>query len=91
MGNGALAIGPKLPRPSSTLPFAPCGASVRYVREQFYIHRAEAGAGPVSFDPTLPKLLNRNPVDEMADADQCLENLTLPVASSLEAQQAVSA
>jgi hypothetical protein len=27
MGNGALAIGPKLPRPSSTLPLLPCDAA----------------------------------------------------------------
>ena len=37
MGNGALALGPKLPRPSSTLPFAPEQTSVRYVREHSYI------------------------------------------------------
>jgi hypothetical protein len=58
MGNGALAIGPKLPRSSSTLPFAPCRAVARHVREQCYIPRPEAGAGLGEDDPELPKLLS---------------------------------
>src|SRR5262245_66092220 len=39
MGNGALAIGPKLPRPSSTLPLPPGQYACRYVRLPSYTHR----------------------------------------------------
>ena len=56
MGNGALAIGPKLPRPSSTLPFFdragrglgtsensvtfPRGGAVAYRRKMTHFHRS---------------------------------------------------
>ena len=51
MGNGALAIGPKLPRPSSTLPNSPSGVAGSYVREQCYIYRRRADIGLVEDDP----------------------------------------
>jgi GNAT superfamily N-acetyltransferase len=58
MGNGALAIGPKLPRPSSTLPVSPCLALQHSGSCWRFICRAFTRDGPASHDPFL-KLASR--------------------------------
>jgi len=53
MGNGALAIGPKLPRPSSTLPERLCRSVGEHFRCLEVNRRCCSEADPSQFDPNV--------------------------------------
>src|SRR5262249_49918582 len=54
MGNGALATGPKLPRPSSTLPLSPFVALQRFCLLLRDFCRADDASARLTVDPQLP-------------------------------------
>jgi hypothetical protein len=55
MGNGALAIGPKLPRPSSTLPTLPTSAVRKVVDSLGYTGRGLSVVAKAARDPKRPR------------------------------------